>query len=178
VGDAVVDNVAQRVVGGVFTLARVAASGGAGLLMSPTWTEGKKPYEDDVKVLTSLPLTPLTILGSVTDHGAEVSRASADLSRGGVGGAPPADRAAAGMVGLSFDVLDVFLLADAEALRGPPATLDLAKQIANIERVPMNVRRTITILETQEGPTLVAGGASDLSPAQVAFARDRGLTRV
>jgi hypothetical protein len=42
----------------------------------------------------------------------------------------------------------------------------------------MNVNRTITVLETAEGPTLVAGGASDLSAAQIAAARRLGLTPV
>ena len=54
---------------------------------------------------------------------------------------------------------------------GPVATRDLAQQIANVARFPMNFKRTITLLETKEGPTLVAGGASDLSAAQTQLAR-------
>jgi len=47
---------------------------------------------------------------------------------------------------------------------------------SSVERLPMNFRRTVTVLETAEGPTLVAGGASDLSAAQIAAARRLGLT--
>jgi hypothetical protein len=69
-------------------------------------------------------------------------------------------------------------LARGESLapRGPAATRELAQQIANVERFPMNFRRTVTVVETAEGPTLVAGGASDLSAAQVAAAQRLGLT--
>jgi RHS repeat-associated protein len=62
-----------------------------------------------------------------------------------------------------------------EALpRGPPATRDLALQVANLERRPWV--RTVTVLQTREGPTLVSGGKSDLSPAQEQLARSLGLT--
>jgi RHS repeat-associated protein len=64
----------------------------------------------------------------------------------------------------------------AAAARGPAATRQLAQQIANVERIPMRFNRTVTVLETAEGPTLVAGGASDLSAAQIAAARRLGLT--
>jgi hypothetical protein len=59
---------------------------------------------------------------------------------------------------------------------GPVAARDLAKQIANAARFPMNFKRTISLLETKEGPTLVAGGASDLSAAQTQLAMELGLT--
>ncbi|XXT23290.1 RHS repeat-associated core domain-containing protein [Sorangium sp. So ce429] len=63
----------------------------------------------------------------------------------------------------------------AEVVRGPAATRALAQQIANVERAPMNFNQTVTVLETAEGPTLVAGGASDLSAAQIAEAQRLGL---
>ncbi|MEO7590568.1 MAG: RHS repeat-associated core domain-containing protein, partial [Byssovorax sp.] len=59
---------------------------------------------------------------------------------------------------------------------GPAATRELAQQIANVARFPMNFKRTITLLETEEGPTLVAGGATDLSATQIQLARQLGLT--
>jgi hypothetical protein len=59
---------------------------------------------------------------------------------------------------------------------GPAATRELAQHIANIAGYPMKYRRTITLLETREGPTLVAGGGSDLSPAQTQLAIELGLT--
>lgn len=40
----------------------------------------------------------------------------------------------------------------------------------------MSFKRTVTVLETAEGPTLVAGGASDLSAAQIDAARGLGLS--
>jgi hypothetical protein len=64
----------------------------------------------------------------------------------------------------------------AGAVRGAGATRELAQHIANVERVPMNFRRTVVLVETAEGPTLVAGGASDLSAAQIAAAQRLGLT--
>jgi hypothetical protein len=39
-------------------------------------------------------------------------------------------------------------------------------------------RRTVTLLATREGPTLVAGGATDLEAAQIQLALRRGLTPV
>lgn len=62
--------------------------------------------------------------------------------------------------------------------RGPAATRELATEIANVETLPMNVKRTVVVIETAEGPTIVAGGASDLSAAQIAAARAKGLTPV
>ncbi len=56
--------------------------------------------------------------------------------------------------------------------RGPAATLQLAQQIAT------HPRQTIAVMETLEGPTLVAGGVRDLSAAQQALATGRGLTPV
>jgi len=70
---------------------------------------------------------------------------------------------------------DEALLA-AAGRRGPAATRDLAQKVAAAERGPMRFMRTVTVLETKEGPTLVAGGASDLSPGQVEVARSLGLT--
>jgi hypothetical protein len=63
-------------------------------------------------------------------------------------------------------------------VRGPTATRELAQQIANVENIPMRFNRTIAVVETAQGPTLVGGGASDLSAAQIAFARSVGLTPV
>jgi hypothetical protein len=60
----------------------------------------------------------------------------------------------------------------------PEATLALARQIANATASPMNNLRTVALLETAEGSTLVAGGTSELSAAQTALARNLGLTVV
>jgi RHS repeat-associated protein len=62
--------------------------------------------------------------------------------------------------------------------QGPLATLELAQNIANVEAIPMNYFRTVSLLQTAEGPTLVAGGTSDLSAAQVSLANQLGLTPV
>lgn len=74
---------------------------------------------------------------------------------------PRVDAAAAPTVGAAFP-------------RGPPATRDLAMQVAKVEKRPWV--RTVTVLETREGPTLVSGGMSDLSAAQEQLARGLGLT--
>jgi hypothetical protein len=58
--------------------------------------------------------------------------------------------------------------------RGPAATLDLAQQVGRAGGG--GPWRTVSLLETGEGPTLVGGGASDLSLAQKAFAERLGLT--
>jgi tRNA(Arg) A34 adenosine deaminase TadA len=42
----------------------------------------------------------------------------------------------------------------------------------------MNNLRTIALLETVEGPTLIAGGTSELSVAQAALSSELGLTVV
>lgn len=42
----------------------------------------------------------------------------------------------------------------------------------------MSNRRTVAVMETKEGPTLISGGASDLSAAQKSAAAARGLTVV
>ncbi|WP_441289865.1 RHS repeat domain-containing protein [Sorangium sp. KYC3313] len=68
--------------------------------------------------------------------------------------------------------------AAAGAARAASAARELAQHIANVERVPMNFRRTVALVETAEWPTLVAGGASDLSAAQIAAAQKLGLTPV
>jgi hypothetical protein len=88
-----------------------------------------------------------------------------------------------GSVGLAIPfVLAVAIalpeLLGAGAAEGPAATLALAQRIANVERYPMRFKRTIALLKTAEGPTLVAGGGTDLSPAQIAMARQLGLTPV
>jgi hypothetical protein len=70
------------------------------------------------------------------------------------------------------------LLGAGATAEGPAATLALAQEIANVESYPMRFRRTISLLETAEGPTLVAGGGTDLSPAQIAMARQLGLTPI
>ncbi len=69
------------------------------------------------------------------------------------------------------------------AMRGvrlprPRATEGLARAVADVERPPMNDRRTVVVLETREGRTLVAGGKSDLSGAQKTLATELGLTVV
>jgi len=58
---------------------------------------------------------------------------------------------------------------------GPKATLELARRIADVERPPMNNKRTVSVLETHEGPTVVGGGKTDLSPAQAKLAEELGL---
>lgn len=70
------------------------------------------------------------------------------------------------------------LLGAGATAEGPAATLALAQKIANVESYPMSFRRTISLLETAEGPTLVAGGGSELSPAQIATAQRLGLTPI
>jgi hypothetical protein len=70
------------------------------------------------------------------------------------------------------------LLGAGATAEGPAATLELAQEIANVESYPMYFRRTISLLETAEGPTLVAGGGTDLSAAQIAMARKLGLTPI
>ncbi len=62
--------------------------------------------------------------------------------------------------------------------QGPSATFELARQIADVERVPMRFFRTISLLETAEGSTLVAGGSTDLSAAQISLAKELGLVPV
>jgi RHS repeat-associated protein len=64
----------------------------------------------------------------------------------------------------------------APVVKGPPASRELAQSVANVEKFPMRFKRTVAVLETREGPTLVSGGASDLSMAQEEFARKLGLT--
>jgi hypothetical protein len=59
--------------------------------------------------------------------------------------------------------------------RSLPATLDLAMQVQG--RVPLSAQ-TVTVLETAEGHTLVAGGAADLTAAQKSVAKRLGLTVV
>ena len=65
---------------------------------------------------------------------------------------------------------------DPNAVEAPRATPQLAREIADAEKVPLNNRRTVAVTETREGPTLVSGGASDLSDDQKKLARERGLT--
>ena len=55
----------------------------------------------------------------------------------------------------------------------PAATLELAQRIAGT--TPLWAQ-TVALLETAEGFTLAAGGATDLSPAQRATAENLGLT--
>jgi RHS repeat-associated protein len=89
----------------------------------------------------------------------------------------------AGMVENGMDVLATavtFFIGGPEgtegaAAEGPEATLELAREIAQAGPAPFWIR-AVTVLETKEGPTLVAGGASDLSAAQKALARQLGLT--
>jgi hypothetical protein len=58
----------------------------------------------------------------------------------------------------------------------PKATLELARRIANVEKGSIRTSRTVVLIETKQGPTIVTGGASDLSPAQLALADKEGLT--
>lgn len=90
----------------------------------------------------------------------------------------------AGSVGLAipFAAAGAFalpeLLGAGATAEGPAATPALAQEIASAEFYPMRFLRTISLLETAEGPTLVAGGGTDLSPAQIAMARQLGLTPI
>ncbi|MEP7123456.1 MAG: hypothetical protein ABJE95_21190, partial [Byssovorax sp.] len=61
--------------------------------------------------------------------------------------------------------------------RGPAATVELAQQVAKASSAPPWVR-TVALLETEEGPTLVGGGATDLSVPQKILAEQLGLTVV
>jgi hypothetical protein len=70
------------------------------------------------------------------------------------------------------------LLGAGATAEGPAATLELAQEIANVESYPMRFRRTISLLETSEGPTLVAAGGTDLSSEQIAMAKKLGLTPI
>jgi hypothetical protein len=70
------------------------------------------------------------------------------------------------------------LLGAGATAEGPAATLELAQEIANVGSYPMRFRGTISLLETAEGPTLVAGGGTDLSSAQIALAQKLGLTPI
>lgn len=49
---------------------------------------------------------------------------------------------------------------------GPPASLFMARVIANVETRPMNTKRTVVLIETAQARTFAAGGGSDLSPLQ------------
>jgi hypothetical protein len=86
--------------------------------------------------------------------------------------------AAKGVMAVGKAVVDRVATRLAPAVKGPPASRELAQSIANVEKFPMNFKRTVAVLETREGPTLVSGGASDLSAAQEEFARKLGLTPV
>jgi hypothetical protein len=67
-----------------------------------------------------------------------------------------------------------FLPEFAAADTGPAATLELAQQVAG---VPTPFWQTVALLETAEGPTLVAAsGGSALTAAQIAEAESVGLT--
>jgi hypothetical protein len=65
---------------------------------------------------------------------------------------------------------------EAAATKGPAATLEVAQQVARSGGGGW--WRTVTVVETAEGPTLVGGGASDLTLAQKEVARQLGLTVV
>ncbi len=56
----------------------------------------------------------------------------------------------------------------------PAATLDIAQQVAKAGGGGW--WRTVSVMETAEGQTIVGGGATDLSIAQKEFARQLGLT--
>ncbi|MDS4059818.1 MAG: RHS repeat-associated core domain-containing protein [Candidatus Contendobacter sp.] len=54
---------------------------------------------------------------------------------------------------------------------------NLARQVADAaERYPMQWKRTVSVVDTVEGPKVVGGGATDLDIAQVAKAESLGLT--
>jgi len=53
------------------------------------------------------------------------------------------------------------------------ASSGLADEIASVG--PPRSRQTVSIIETHQGQTIVSGGAADLTPAQKALARQRGL---
>lgn len=65
----------------------------------------------------------------------------------------------------------------APQLRGPRASYFQAKKIANVESFPANKRRTVAVMETDEGFTLVAG-QPDLTSKQKQVARLWGYTPV
>jgi len=94
-------------------------------------------------------------------YGGEIISAETALPGGGI---------AAGPTILLGNISRSIRLANAS--RGPAATLELAQEIAT------HAKQTISIMETAEGPTLVAGGVRDLSAAQKALAVERGLTPV
>jgi hypothetical protein len=54
-----------------------------------------------------------------------------------------------------------------------PATRALADEIASVG-LPRS-KQTVLLLETREGPTIVAAGGPDLTPAQKALAGQKGL---
>ncbi len=62
-------------------------------------------------------------------------------------------------------------------IQGPAATEARAAQIQAAGPLPSRAQ-TVTLLETAEGPTLAAGGGTDLSPAQKAIAEQLGCTLV
>jgi RHS repeat-associated protein len=73
------------------------------------------------------------------------------------------------------EVVEIAEVAGPSLARGPAASLNLAMQIQG--NIPLSAQ-SVTLLETQEGPTLVAAGASDLTLAQKVLAEEMGLTVV
>jgi len=59
------------------------------------------------------------------------------------------------------------------ALTRIPATKELADEIASVG-LPRS-KQTVVLIETAEGKTIVAGGGPDLTAAQKALAREKGL---
>jgi hypothetical protein len=122
---------------------------------------GGAPSAESHPILGSLPIVGLAVSVPSDTSSAPADVVSMAASISGLKVLPP----------LTFGTT-----AATVALRGPAATRTLAQQIANAARFPMNFKRTVTVLETQEGPTLVAGGASDLSAEQIELAERLGLT--
>ncbi len=134
-----------------------------------------------------LGVTPLAADPSVENEidGATVTASRAnpgDFNFAGIGRSPDftayngAMNVAAAGVLLSAN----FMLGGAPATaagvtRGPAASLALAQQIANAgTKAPW--ARTVALLETAEGPTLVGAGATDLNAAQKLLATELGFT--
>jgi hypothetical protein len=71
-------------------------------------------------------------------------------------------------IGVTINSADSLII----GLSRVPATLDLALEIQG--NVPL-WQQTVSLIETVEGPTIVAGGAVDLSADQISLALNLGL---
>ncbi len=121
--------VLDRTAGAFHALARLVSSGAPGLLMSPSWTEGRKPGDGYVDAVKGAATAPVNIVGSAIDHGTQIGDAADDMihggGSGGAGGSSPGNRMAVAVVGLAFDALDAWLLGKGLEQR-PDTALGLA----------------------------------------------------